>query len=62
MVKRLYGVVLALLLSGALLTGCGQSATPEQGTTSGGSATSESTDRLNVTVRILPQKYWVKRV
>lgn len=47
---RLYGLLAALLVGAALLTSCGQS-TP-----------SESAGTLNVTVSILPQKYFVERV
>jgi zinc transport system substrate-binding protein len=50
MVKRWYIVVDALLLSAALLVGCGQGAAPQ------------STGRLNITVSILPQKYFVERI
>jgi zinc transport system substrate-binding protein len=49
MIKRLYAVVAALLLSAAI-TGCGQSAAPE------------SAGPLNVTVSIGPQKYFVERI
>jgi len=48
-VTKVWAVV-AIVLSGALLAGCGRRATPE------------STDTLNVTVSILPQKYFVERV
>jgi zinc transport system substrate-binding protein len=48
-VTRVWAVV-AIVLSGALLAGCGRRATPE------------SADALNVTVSILPQKYFVERV
>ncbi len=50
MVRRLYVIVVTLLLSAALLAGCSQSTAPA------------STDTLNVTVSILPQKYFVERV
>lgn len=50
MVKRLYVILVTLLLGAALLAGCGQS------------ATSEFTGPLNITVSILPQKYFVQRV
>lgn len=43
-------IFFSLLLSAALLAGCGQS------------ATSESTDALNITVSIMPQKYFVERI
>lgn len=43
-------VIAAIVLSAALLAGCGRSATPE------------STGTLNVTVSILPQRYFVERV
>ena len=56
MVKRLYVIVVALSLGAALLTGCDQSATPEQG------AASEPAGPLNITVSILPQKYFVERI
>jgi len=56
MVKRLYVIVVALSLGAALLTGCEQSATPEQG------AASEPAGPLNITVSILPQKYFVERI
>ena len=48
--ERLYVVVITLLLGAVLLTGCGQSATPKPA------------GPLNVTVSILPQKYFVERV
>ncbi len=50
MTKRSYVIVGTLLLSVALLTGCSQG-TP-----------SESTGTLNITVSILPQKYFVERI
>lgn len=50
MVKRLYAIGVVLLLGAMLLAGCGQGATPE------------STDTLNITVSILPQKYFVERI
>jgi zinc transport system substrate-binding protein len=50
MVKRLYLIGVVLLLGAMLLTGCGQS------------TTSEPTGPLNVTVSILPQKYFVERI
>ena len=50
MVKRSYALVTMLLLGMALLTGCGQSSMPE------------STATLNITVSILPQKYFVERI
>jgi zinc transport system substrate-binding protein len=50
MVKRLYAVVVALLLGGALLVGCRQSTTPE------------SAGKLHITVSIVPQKYFVERI
>ena len=56
MVKRLYVTVAALLLGAALLVGCGRSATPGEVTAP------ESTGPLNVTVSIVPQKYFVERV
>ena len=56
MIKRWYVIVITLSLGAALLTGCGQSATPDQ------SATSEPAGSLNVTVSILPQKYFVEHI
>jgi zinc transport system substrate-binding protein len=56
MVRELYVAAITMLLSTVLLAGCGQSATP------GEIRTSESTGLLNVTVSILPQKYFVERV
>jgi len=53
---RLYVIVITLSLGAALLAGCGQSATPAQSTAS------EPTGSLNITVSILPQKYFVERV
>jgi zinc transport system substrate-binding protein len=50
MVMRLYVIAVALLLSPALLAGCGQSAAPEPA------------GLMNVTVSILPQKYFVERI
>lgn len=55
-VTQLYVAASTLLLSAALLTGCGQSATP------GKVAAPASTGLLNVTVSILPQKYFVERI
>jgi len=49
-VKRLCIIVVALLLNAALPVGCGQSTRPEPN------------GPLNVTVSILPQKYFVERV
>lgn len=49
-IKQLYVIVGALLLSAPLLAGCGQRATPEPA------------GRLNVTVSIVPQKYFVERI
>ena len=49
MVKRLYVIPGTLLLGAALLVGCSQGTTPE------------STALLNVTVSILPQRYFVER-
>ena len=54
--KKLHATVVPLLLSTLLLAGCGQSATP------GEVATSGPTGPLNVTVSILPQKYFVERI
>jgi zinc transport system substrate-binding protein len=50
LVKRLHVLVLPLLLTVALLAGCGQGTMPE------------STGPLKVTVSILPQKYFVERI
>jgi zinc transport system substrate-binding protein len=54
--KKLHATVVPLLLSTLLLAGCGQSATP------GEVAASGPTGPLNVTVSILPQKYFVERI
>jgi len=48
--RWLHATGVALLLSAALLTGCGRNGTPA------------STDALRVTVSILPQKYFVERI
>jgi zinc transport system substrate-binding protein len=48
--KWLHVTAVTLLLSVALLVGCGQGATPE------------STGKLNITVSIVPQKYFVERI
>ncbi|MDY7040216.1 MAG: zinc ABC transporter substrate-binding protein [Chloroflexota bacterium] len=50
MIKRPYLILIALVLSAVLLAGCGQRTNPEP------------TDKLRVTVSILPQKYFVERV
>jgi zinc transport system substrate-binding protein len=70
MVKRLGVILVTLLLGVALLVGCGPSATPEPSATRTERATLESTrgepnrtaGPLNVTVSILPQKYFVERI
>jgi zinc transport system substrate-binding protein len=56
MAKRPYVAIGALLLSGALLAGCGQRVPPGEITAS------ESNGPLNATVSILPQKYFVERI
>jgi zinc transport system substrate-binding protein len=56
MVRKLYVAAITMLLSTVLLAGCGQSAAPGEITAP------ESTGLLNVTVSILPQKYFVERV
>lgn len=56
MAKRPYIAMGTLLLSGALLAGCGQSAPPGEITAP------ESNGPLNATVSILPQKYFVERI
>jgi zinc transport system substrate-binding protein len=58
MIKRLCVILATLLLSVALLVGCGPSATPEL--TRG--EPSRIASPLNVTVSILPQKYFVERI
>lgn len=50
MARRLWMTLLIGLLLGISLTGCGRSANPE------------STDRLQVTVSILPQRYFLERI
>lgn len=50
MLKRLYTVLVILLLGAAPLMGCSQSATPEPA------------GLLNITVSILPQQYFVERI
>jgi zinc transport system substrate-binding protein len=56
MAKRPYVAIGTLLLSGALLAGCGQRMPPVEITAS------ESNGPLNATVSILPQKYFVERI
>ena len=56
MVRELYVAAITTLLSTVLLAGCGSIATPGEITAP------ESTGLLNVTVSILPQKYFVERV
>jgi zinc transport system substrate-binding protein len=62
MIKQLCVILVTLLLSVALLAGCGSSATTEPSATSTESAAPEPNGPLNVTVSILPQKYFVERV
>lgn len=62
MTRRLYGIGVALLLSMTMLVGCGPSATSEPAETPGKVAAPESAGPLNVTVSILPQKYFVERI
>jgi zinc transport system substrate-binding protein len=50
MLKRLYVIGVVLLLGAMLLAGCGQRAAPEPA------------GPMNVTVSILPQKYFVERI
>jgi zinc transport system substrate-binding protein len=56
MAQRLLVTAGILLLSGVLLAGCGPSATREE------AAAPEPAGPLNVTVSILPQKYFVERI
>jgi zinc transport system substrate-binding protein len=48
--KRLYVILVTLLLNAVLLAGCSQSATPKP------------TGSLNITVSIVPQEYFVERI
>ena len=60
--KNLHPVGILLVVGAMLLAACGGSADPEPGETSGVDTTYQAATPMYVTVSILPQEYFVKRI